>query len=96
MGYLSLKEQFEMHQFHNEIKTPTHSYNDWAKNPITHPLASRDKGFRKVDCTTNLSSLELKEIAKLIMNVNDNATNSFIQQIRQRLSILERPLVKMI
>nr|WP_252183448.1 hypothetical protein [Rossellomorea vietnamensis] len=28
----------------------------------------------------------------MIMNVNDNATNTFIQQIRRRLSILERPL----
>lgn len=93
LAYLSLKEQFETQQFHNEIKTPSHSYNDWAKNPITHPLASRDKGFHKVDCTTDLSSLEPKEIAKLIMNVNDNATNSFIQQIRRRLSILERPLM---
>lgn len=27
------------------------------------------------------------------MNVNDYATNSFIQQIRRRISILERPLV---
>ena len=27
------------------------------------------------------------------MNVNDNATNALIQQIRRRLSILERPLI---
>ncbi|MEK5065165.1 insertion element protein [Cytobacillus sp. FSL R5-0596] len=93
LAYSYLKEVFETHQFHNVIKTSTHSYNDWGKNPITHPLASRDKGFHRVDCTTDLSSLEPKEIAKLIMNVNDNATNSFIQQIRRRLSILERPLM---
>jgi transposase-like protein len=93
LAYSYLKELFEKHQFHNEIKTPTHSYNDWAKNPIIHPLASRDKGFHKVDCTTDLSSLEPKEIAKMAMKVNDNATNSFIQQIRRRLSILERPLM---
>lgn len=93
LAYSYLKEVFETHQFHNENKTSTHSYNDWAKNPITHPLASRDKGFHKVDCTTDLSSLEPKDIAKMILNVNDNATNSFIQQIRRRLSILERPLM---
>jgi hypothetical protein len=29
----------------------------------------------------------------MVMNVNDNATNSFIQQIRRRLSIFERPLM---
>ncbi|MFC0474532.1 insertion element protein [Robertmurraya beringensis] len=93
LAYLSLKELFETHQFHSEIKTPKQSYNVWAKNPITHPLALRDKGFHRVDCTTDLSSLEPKDIAKIVINVNDNATNSFIQQIRRRLSILERPLM---
>lgn len=29
----------------------------------------------------------------MVINVNDNATNSFIQQIRRSLSILERPLM---
>jgi hypothetical protein len=28
----------------------------------------------------------------MVLNVNDNASNFFIQQIRRRLSILERPL----
>jgi hypothetical protein len=46
-----------------------------------------------VDCTTDLSSLGPKDIAKMILNVNDNSSNSFIQQIRRRLSILERPLM---
>jgi transposase-like protein len=93
LAYLSLKELFETHHFHSEIKTPKQSFNVWAKNPITHPLASRDKGFHRVDCTTDLSSLEPKDIAKMVINVNDNATNSFIQQIRRSLSILERPLM---
>jgi hypothetical protein len=82
-----------LHQFHIEIKTSTPSYNDWAKSPLTHLLASKDKGFHKVDCTTDLSSLEPKDIARMVLNVNDNATNSFIQQIRRRLSIVERPLI---
>jgi hypothetical protein len=43
--------------------------------------------------TTDLSSLETKDMAKMILNVNDNTTNSFIQQIRKRLSILEIPLM---
>ena len=46
-----------------------------------------------MDCTTNLSSLEPADIANLILNVNDNATNTFIQHVRRRLSILERPLI---
>ena len=45
------------------------------------------------DCTTNLSSLEPKDIANLILEVNDNSTNTFIQHIRRRLSILDRPLI---
>ncbi|WP_326182387.1 insertion element protein [Virgibacillus halodenitrificans] len=93
LAYLSLKELFETEKFHKEIKTDKQTYNVWAENPIIHPLASRDKGFHKVDCTTDLSSLEPKEIAKMVMNVNDNSTNSFIQQIRRSLSILERPLM---
>ncbi|WP_234417297.1 MULTISPECIES: hypothetical protein [unclassified Lysinibacillus] len=45
-----------------------------------------------MDCTTNPSTLEPSDIAALMMNVNDNATNAFMQQTRRRLSILERPL----
>ncbi|MBG9545130.1 hypothetical protein ABE29_20920 [Cytobacillus firmus] len=45
-----------------------------------------------VDCTTDLSSYEPDQVASMILEVNDNATNFFIQQIRRRLSILERPL----
>lgn len=92
LAYLYLEELFETHTFHKEVVDGSSSYFEYADNPIQHPLASIDRGFREVDCTTNLSSLEPKDIASLIMNVNDNATNSFIQQIRRRLSILERPL----
>ncbi|MCE4052122.1 hypothetical protein [Bacillus sp. Au-Bac7] len=67
-------------------------YLEYADKPILHPLATIDRGLRSVDCTTNLSSLEPKDVASLIMNINDNATNTFIQHIRRRLSILERPL----
>lgn len=50
-------------------------------------------GIYFVDCKTDLPSLEQKEIANLVLNVSDYATNNFMQQIRRRLSILERPLV---
>lgn len=56
-------------------------------------MASKDKGFHLVDCTTDLSSYEPKDIAEIVIEVNDNATNAFIQQMRRRLSILERPLM---
>jgi hypothetical protein len=83
---------FHQHSFHKEVTTSTGTHLEYADNPIEHPLSTIDRGFRSVDCTTNLSSLEPKYIAALIMNVNDNATNTFIQHIRRRLSILERPL----
>ncbi|MDP4083497.1 MAG: insertion element protein [Bacillota bacterium] len=92
LAFLKLEEMFHHHQFHKEISTGVSSHYEYADNPIEHPLATIDRGFRWVDCTTNLSSLESKDIANLILNVNDNATNMFIQHIRRRLSILERPI----
>lgn len=50
-------------------------------------MATIDRGFRWVDCTTNLCSLQLKDIASLLLEVNDNATNTFIQHIQRRLSM---------
>lgn len=80
------------HTFHKEIVLPTHRFLVKDNNPNIHPLALIDKGFSKVDCTTDLSSLEPEQVAKMILNVNDHATNFFIQQIRRKLSVLERSL----
>lgn len=55
---------------------------EYADNPSLHPLAAIDRGLGSVDCTTILSTLEPNDIAALMMNVNDNATITFIQQIR--------------
>lgn len=92
LASLQLQELFKYHHFHKQIKTSSGTHLEYSDNPISHPLATIDRGLRSVDCTTNLSSLDPKDVAALVMNVNDNATNSFIQQIRRRLSILERPL----
>ena len=92
LAYLKLSETFQTHKFHHDITGGTNDYRVWANNPIEHPLASIDKGFHTVDCTTDLSSYEAGEIASMILNVSDNASNFFIQQIRRRLSTLERPL----
>jgi transposase-like protein len=92
LAYLQMTELFETHKFHKEVTTSSGTHFEYADNPILHPLATIDRGLRSVDCTTNLSSLEPKDVAALMMNVNDNATNTFIQHIRRRLSILERPL----
>lgn len=92
LAFLKLEELFHHHHFHKEVNSGSNIHYEYADNPIEHPLATIDRGFRWVDCTTNLTSLEPKEIANLILNVNDNATNTFIQHIRRKLSFLERPL----
>ena len=92
LAYMQMAELFKTHTFYKKVVTPSGTHLEYANNPILHPLATIDRGLRSVDCTTNLSSLEPNNIAALMMNVNDNATNTFIQQIRRRLSILERPL----
>lgn len=93
LAFSYLTEEFKTHKFYKEVSTGTGFYNIYADNSIQHPLATPDRGFRQVDCTTDLSSLEPNQIANLILNVNDNAVNTFIQNIRRRLSILERPLM---
>ena len=40
-----------------------------------------------------MSGLNNAELAKLIMQVNNRPTDTFMQQIRRRMSLLERPLV---
>jgi transposase-like protein len=92
LAFYKLEALFHTHSFHREVVAGFSLYYEYANNPIEHPLATIDRGFRWVDCTTNLSSFEPKDIANLILNVNDNATNNFIQHIRRRVSILERPL----
>jgi hypothetical protein len=62
-------------------------------NFIAHPLASQDVGYREIGILTDLSGLNNAELAKLIMQVNNRPTDTFMQQIRRRISLLERPLV---
>lgn len=88
-----LTEKLKTHHFCEEITLPDKRAMVWLNNPIQHPLPPIDKGDVTVDCRTDVSAFETEELARLILSVNDHATNSFIQQIRRRLSILERPLV---
>ncbi|WP_062350029.1 hypothetical protein [Bacillus kwashiorkori] len=69
------------------------TYKVWAKNPIEHPLPPSDKGYFSVDCTTDISSYSDEHVANMLLKVSDRPTNNFMQVIRRRLSILERPLV---
>ena len=62
-------------------------------NPIEHPLASPDAGYRTIDVLTDLSGFNNKQLAKLLMQVNSRVTDNFIQELRRRVSMLERPLL---
>lgn len=93
LAELYLQEKLQTHHFCEEVDFPHKKAMVWLNNPLEHPLCPRDKGSYTVDCRTDVSGLEVNELASAIMNVNDHATNSFIQQIRRRISILERPLV---
>jgi hypothetical protein len=93
LAYLKLKEKFKTSQFHEKVTIDGKRHRRSAKNPIEHPMPTPDKGWYSVDCTTDLSSYEPKQIANMVLQVNDRTTNAFLQQIRRRLSILERPLV---
>ena len=93
LGYLKLKKKLENHDFHKVINQDGTKHKEWANNPITHPLPTIDKGFYKVDIKTDVSGYNKDHIANMILKVNDNPTSNFMQQIRRRLSILERPLM---
>ncbi|MHA6529133.1 insertion element protein [Paenibacillus sp. BAC0078] len=93
IAYLKLKKEFEKHRFYKEVKIDNKVFRKKIVNPIIHPLPSVDQGWYQVDCLTDLSAYEPYQIAKMIIQVNDKSTNAFIQQIRRRLNILERPLV---
>jgi len=90
---LYLREKLQTHHFCKEIDFPHKRVIIGLNNPLEHPLCPKDKGSYLVDCRTDVSSLDVNELASVIMNINDHATNSFIQQIRRRISILERPSV---
>lgn len=88
-----LEEDFQTHKFYSEYESNGQIARKWAKNPIVHPLPTRDKGDYSVDCTTDVSNLKPWELAEMVFQVNNGATSAFMQQIRRRLSTLERPLV---
>lgn len=92
LALMKLEEELETHTFHQMVEVDGHNYPKWANNPIEHPLPLPDQGKRLVDCTTDISTYDLSEIASMILKVNSHTTNAFIQLIRRRISFLERPL----
>lgn len=60
---------------------------------IDHPIASNDSGYKQLGILTDLSNLNPQELADLLINVNNRVTDTFMQLIRRRISLLERPLL---
>ena len=87
-----LTEVLQKHEFSEEKIKDGQRYREYINNPSIHPLASENRGLHTVDCTTDLSSYEPCDVARMTLNVNDHSTNSFIQLVRRRISLLERPL----
>jgi len=88
-----LAEDLSYHSLYKYVDFNGKSYPIHANNPIEHPYPFKDEGARYVDCVTDLSYLSNDELADLLYNVNSRSINTFFNQIRRRLSILERPLV---
>lgn len=64
-----------------------------GKNPIKFPISDKDEGNRFINCITDVRDLSIEELAGLLVNVNNRTINNFFQELRRRVSVLERPLV---
>lgn len=84
-----LAQEIKKMDFH---KIATMSKEDRNRNlTIEHPLPSESEGCRVVRSETNLAGLQPDEIARLIMQVNSHSVNTFFEEIRRRIMVLERP-----
>ena len=92
MARLRLEHMIETHHFDEQSERHGRTHRRWAKNRILHTRATIDKGYDHVDCTTDRSAYGPAEIAEMPMHGTNNATSAFVQTIRRRISILERPL----
>ncbi|NPV90949.1 MAG: insertion element protein [Firmicutes bacterium] len=93
LAYLYLVDVLRGKKFYELVDIDGVKYPKWANQPINHPLPSIDEGWSYLDCTTDISGYREEELARMLLNVNSHASNAFLQQIRRRLSILERPLL---
>lgn len=88
-----LSEALENHVFHESFEKYREIYYRRSKNYIEHPLPSINEGVRYLDCLTPVDHLSTHKLASMLVNVNNHAVDTFYNQVRRRISILERPLV---
>jgi hypothetical protein len=84
-----LADQLRSHRFFEYVNGhPRH-----AGRPLLHPLPTIDKGLFEIDCRTDVTSYAPDDLAEMLIHIDDKASSEFMQQIRRRISILERPLM---
>jgi hypothetical protein len=64
-----------------------------SKNPIKSPFADKDEGERYLNCITDTRNMTINALSNVLVQINSRAINNFFQELRRRVSILERPLV---
>lgn len=62
---LKLEQELKKHLFFEEVKKDSTITRKWAQNPIIHPLPYKDTGYATVNVTTDVSSLEPGDLARL-------------------------------
>ena len=82
--------------FNNDIYiTQTINEKDYVvgtNDSIPHPFPYKDEGNRYINCVTDLSNLNCYELAEIMYRIDLRSINTFFNQIRRKVSILERPL----
>ena len=69
------------------------SYPIPKKTPFMSPLSTKDEGTRWINCITDTRDIPNEELASILVNIGNWATNNYYQELRRRVSLLERPLV---
>lgn len=89
-----IEDSLNSHEFHHKkISKNGEIYFEHALNRMKHPVPTSDRGHRELDVLTDISHLTHFQQASLLVNVDDNAVNQFLQTVRRRISVLERPIV---
>ena len=60
---------------------------------ILYPLPYKDEGNRYINCITDLSDLNSYQLAEILYGIYLRSINTFFNQIRRKVSILERHLL---
>jgi hypothetical protein len=92
-GIDKISYDLKNNNFYDYVEHKGRKYPVYKNNSIEHPFPHKDDGVRYINCLTDLSHLSTLDLAKALYNVDSRAINTYFNQIRRRVSILERPLV---